>query len=118
MEKNEKIDRNDSLMAYFPENNGTFIVELKFTKDNNETAAKLLRSAVRGEEFMPDLVVNKLFRGIETIDTVTNIKKRDILNETINSLNVFMDNLKNELINFKLEEVKPSEYGAEYVGRS
>lgn len=45
MEKNVKNDRNNTLMGYFPENE-SFIVELKFTKDNNETAAKLLRSAV------------------------------------------------------------------------
>lgn len=113
MEKNEKIDRNDTLMGYFPENNESFIVELKFTKDNNETASKLLRSAVKGEEILPDLKVDKLYRSVETIGTVTNIKKRDVLNETIKAI----DNLKNELIDFKFEEIKPSEYGTEHIGR-
>lgn len=65
-------------MGFFPENE-SFIVELKFTKDNNETAAKLLRSAVDGIELLPDLVISKLYRGIETINTVTNIKKEKYL---------------------------------------
>lgn len=113
MEKNEKMDRNDSLMDYFPENNESFIVELKFTKDNNETAAKLLRCAMRDEELLPDLKIDKLYRSVETINTVTNIKKRNILNETIKAV----DCLKNELINFKFEEIRPSTDGAEHIGR-
>lgn len=68
MEKDEKIDRNNTLMVYFPL--------------NNETAANLLRSAVMGSEFMPDLVIIDYFEVLKPIDTVTNIKKIDVLNKT------------------------------------
>lgn len=96
MEKDGKTDRNNTLMDYFPE--------------NNETAANLLRSAVVDSEIMSDLVIIDYFEVLKPIDTVTNIKKIDVLNETINSLNKFMDN-------FKLEEIKSSNYGTEHIGR-
>lgn len=112
MEKNVKNDRNNTLMGYFPENE-SFIVELKFTKDNNETAEKLLRSAVNGFELLPDLVVSKLYRGIETINTVTNIKKREVFDEMVKALEQF----KQDVINFKFEEIDTKEYGTEYIGK-
>lgn len=112
MEKNVKNDRNDTLMGFFPENE-SFIVELKFTKDNNETAEKLLRSAVNGFELLPDLVVSKLYRGIETINTVTNIKKREVFDEMVKALEQF----KQDVINFKFEEIDSKEYGTEYIGK-
>lgn len=112
MEKNVKNDRNDTLMGFFPENE-SFIVELKFTKDNNETAKKLLRSAVNGFELLPDLVVSKLYRGIETINTVTNIKKREVFDEMVKALEQF----KQDVINFKFEEIDTKEYGTEYIDK-
>lgn len=112
MEKDKKMDKNDRLMAYFPDN-GTFIVELEFKKDNEETARKILSSAVREEELLPDLKVKRLFRSVETIDSVTNISKRDILNEVIR----IIDKLKQDVINFKLEEIDAKEYGVEYLGK-
>lgn len=112
MEKNIKNDRNNTLMGYFPENE-SFIVELKFTKDNNETAAKLLRSAVDGIELLPDLVISKLYRGIETINTVANIKKREVFNEMEKALEQF----KQDIINFKFEEIDTKKYGTEYIGK-
>lgn len=40
MENNKKEDENNSPMAYFIED-GTFLVELKFNKPNENTAHKL-----------------------------------------------------------------------------
>lgn len=114
MENNKKEDENNSPMAYFIED-GTFIVELKFNKPNENTAHKLLHAALFGEEILPDLKLEKLYRGTETSESVLNIKKREFLDTLETSLHEIMSDIKYELSETRFQEIKPSEDGCEYV---
>lgn len=109
----ENIERNKTLMGFFPEDD-TFIVELKFTKDNIDIASKILDCALNNKEILPDLKVEKLYRSIETSDSVLNIKKRQLLNEMSN----LMEQFKQDIKDFTLEEIKPSKYGIESIGKN
>lgn len=103
-----------NIIDFFPPVGVPFTVELELTAENEESAAKLMRLSLEDGELLPGIKVNKVYRPIESPQTIASdmligdIEKEynDMICSLQKTMQKFLEN------RFKIEAVRQKKYNA------
>lgn len=88
-----------------------FLIEVNFNV-NEETATKLLESAVKGTELLSGLTVTKIYPKVATIEDIDKKAAKEKINTALQYLEDVKDNIENALEEYKHTELQTEDFNA------
>lgn len=87
-----------------------FLIEVDFDM-NNDTAAKLLESVIKGTELLTGLTVTKIYPKVATIDSIDKNEAKEKINAALKYLDDVKNCIEDSLIEYQHTELEAPEYG-------
>lgn len=90
---------DSKIIDFFPSEK--FLIEVKLDRNNEDAAAQIFTSALKGNELIPGLTVTKIYPSVATIEDVNKREAKDkflaAVNGAISALNRVKSNIHKEL---------------------
>ena len=102
------------ILDFFPPVGVPFTVELELTSENEESAAKLMRLGLNGGEILPGIKVNKVYRPIESPQTIASDMLIDGIEKEYNDMICSLQKTMQKFFEnrFRIEAVRHKKYDA------
>ena len=103
-----------SILDFFPPVGVLFTVELELTAANEESAAKLMRLSLENGELLPGIKVNKVYRPIESPQTIGSDMLIDGIEKEYNDMICSLQKTMQKFFEnrFRIEAVRQKKYDA------
>ena len=98
----------NNILDFFPSRN--FLIEVNLNNTNEEAAANLLQSVVKGTELIPGLTVSKIYPKVATIENIEKTEARKRIDTALNYLDDVREAIEEAVKTYKNEEFTSEEF--------